>query len=56
MKNFIELKTNSIHPIYTPNGWIYLLMPVSVAECFLFYLDPTDEEGGSFQEATLCLN
>lgn len=56
MKNFVELKTNSIHPIYTPNGWVYLLMPVSVVECFIFYLDPADEKGGSFQETTLCLN
>jgi hypothetical protein len=56
MKNFIELKTNSIHPIYTPVGWTYWLMPVCVVECFLFYLDPTDQEGGSFEESTLCLN
>ncbi|MEO5996280.1 MAG: hypothetical protein ABIN89_06110 [Chitinophagaceae bacterium] len=56
MKNFIELKTNSIHPIYTPNGWIQVVLPVSIVACFLFYFDPNDPEGGCCHETSLCLN
>jgi hypothetical protein len=56
MKNFIEIQTNSIHPIYTPRGLTYMLMPVSVVECFIFYKDPLDADGGSFKVTTLCLN
>jgi hypothetical protein len=36
MKNFCVHKTNSIHPIYTAEGWIYLLLPVSIMEGFNF--------------------
>jgi len=56
MKNFIELKTNSIHPIFTPKGWIHVVLPVSVVVCFLFYFDPANPASGSCQEASLCLN
>lgn len=56
MKKFIELKKTSVYPFVTPNGWIYLVMPVSIVECFIFFHDPEDAEGGTFIESTFCLN
>jgi hypothetical protein len=36
MKNYAVHKTNSIHPIYTQKGWVYLLLPISIMEGFNF--------------------
>jgi hypothetical protein len=36
MKNYAVHKTNSIHPIYTREGWVYLLLPISIMEGFNF--------------------
>jgi len=36
MKNYSIHKTNSIHPIYTRNGWVYLVLPISIMEGFNF--------------------
>ena len=33
MKKIIKQTVNSIHPIFTPNGWDYLVVPNSVIEC-----------------------
>ena len=45
MKNFCVHKTNSIHPIYTAEGWIYLLLPVSIMEGFNFSGKPFAVKG-----------
>lgn len=56
MKNFIEVTTNSINPIFTAEGWLFVMFPVPVMECFNFYLDPTDEDGGEYLHSTVYLN
>lgn len=57
MKNYIEVKTNSIHPIYAAGNMMYLLLPVSIMECFNFYLTPTsDEHEGEYLNTTIYLN
>lgn len=33
MKKIIKQTVNSIHPIFTPDGWDYLVIPNSVIEC-----------------------
>jgi len=56
MQNFIELKTSSIHPIFTPQGWLCVIVPLSVVECFTFFLDDNSAERGEFLHTTLYLN
>ena len=56
MKNYIEVTTNSINPICTKNGWMFIMFPVPVMECFNFYLDPTNENGGEYVHSTVYLN
>ena len=56
MKNYIEVKTNSIHPIYASGSMMYLLLPVSIMECFNFYLNPTSEDEGEYLNTTIYLN
>ena len=33
MKKIIKQTVNSIHPIFTSQGWNYLIIPSSVIEC-----------------------
>lgn len=56
MKNYIEVKTNSIHPIYAAGGMMYLLLPVSIMECFNFYLNSGSVDEGEYLNATIYLN
>ena len=56
MNNYIEVKTNSIHPIYAAGSMMYLLLPVSIMECFNFYLTPTGDEEGEYLNTTIYLN
>ena len=56
MKNYIEVKTNSIHPIYAAGNMTYLLLPVSIMECFNFYLNAASEDEGEYLNTTIYLN
>jgi hypothetical protein len=56
MQNFIELKTSSIHPIFTPQGWQYVMVPISIVECFTFFLDDSNTDRGEFIHTTVYLN
>ncbi|MEO6916129.1 MAG: hypothetical protein ABI151_11130 [Chitinophagaceae bacterium] len=56
MQNYIEVKTNSIHPIYAAGSMMYLLLPVSIMECFNFYLTPGSEYEGEYLNNTIYLN
>ncbi|MEJ7766979.1 MAG: hypothetical protein WKF89_04155 [Chitinophagaceae bacterium] len=56
MKNFIEMKMCTICPIATPAGQVYLALPVSLVECFTFFLLPDRPEEGEYLHTTYYLN
>lgn len=62
MKNYIELKTNAVYPVFTIIGWNYYLLPVAVMECYNSFEEVIDTgEGRNITvirtiDATLYLN